>query len=80
MASPNLRSKAGESSADEGEPIDGAAEGWAQLGVKVKLRDSAHIITFVKQLRRLTGIATVLTDADANSLEDGVGEYRGIPL
>jgi hypothetical protein len=42
MASPSLRSRAGESSSDEGEPIEGAAEGCAQAGVKTKLKERAN--------------------------------------
>jgi hypothetical protein len=69
MASPNLRSKAGESSTDAEEPIEGAEEGCAQLGVKAKLRDSAHTMARVHRLERVAGD----TEMDAEEIASMVG-------
>ncbi len=60
MASPSLRSTAGESSADAGEPIEGAADGWAQPEEQGKTRDSAHAITRVNLRRGRTEVGDCL--------------------
>jgi len=49
MASPSLRSSDGDNSTEEVEPMDGAAEGWDQTGVKVRLSDNAQARLWVNR-------------------------------